>query len=167
MPAPATRSRCPMPSAKRTTPDQTPSCYKSVASVQLPGLLKLISGSITINKQLSVKGNSKALLTLQKNSWLVGVVCKDGKSQNFLVPDKDCSIDICSLSKSICTVLETPGTHQLNELESDVGSNGTITLPSASSALKPLLKGQWKLELKLMVMDINLPSNTDWLWLDE
>ncbi|KAI6196688.1 hypothetical protein M3Y94_01138300 [Aphelenchoides besseyi] len=148
------------------------SCYKNEANIQLPGYLKLISGTINIGKQLKVINNNKALLTLRKNSWMVGYVCEDGKSKNFLVPDSDCNIDICTLSKALCKTLEIPGIHNLSEIEGDVGSNGTIVLPNPSSMLKPLLKGQWTMQIKLqveneIVMHIKLPSNEDWLYLDE
>jgi hypothetical protein len=55
----------------------------------LPGIVKLVSGTITVGKKLNVAGNTKALLTLKKNSMLIGTVCQDGKSKNFLVPDED------------------------------------------------------------------------------
>ncbi|KAI6208201.1 hypothetical protein M3Y96_00090100 [Aphelenchoides besseyi] len=136
--------------AQAYDPNMKTSCYKNAANVQLPGYLKLISGTINIGKQLKVINNNKALLTLRKNS----------------------NIDICTLSKALCKTLEIPGLHNLSEIEGDVGSNGTIQLPSPSSALRPLLKGQWAMQIKLqveneIVMHIKLPSNEDWLYLDE
>jgi hypothetical protein len=119
-----------------------------------------------------VVGNSKILLTMRKNSHIIGYVCKDGKSQHSLVPDSDCSINTCATSEGICKALEQPGVHKLGELEHDLGINGTIPLPSVSKALKPLIRGQWKVEVKLMVgsemvLHARAPVDTDWLWMEE
>lgn len=97
---------------------------------------ELISGTIDVKKKYSLIGNSKALLTLKKNSFIIGTVCQDGKSKNILVPDSDCNFDICAASKALCTTLETVGVHKLGDLEGDTGINGTIPLPGVSSALK-------------------------------
>ncbi|KAI6184254.1 hypothetical protein M3Y97_00576300 [Aphelenchoides bicaudatus] len=149
-----------------------PSCYKNSANLQLPGILSLVSGTINVGKKMKVIGNSKALLTLKKDSIFVGTVCEDGKSTNFLVPDSDCTIDLCSVEGGLCSTLEIPGIHKLGELEGDVNTNGTILLPKISSALKPLIKGKWQLQVKLQVgneiaLHVKVPSNQDWLWLDE
>jgi hypothetical protein len=149
----------------------SPSCSKNTADVKLPGLVKLISGTITVNKKYNFAG-SKALLTLTKNSWLIGTLCKEGVSQNPLVPDSDCQISICKVSNDLCNALGTVGVHKLGELEGDAGLNGTIVLPNLSSALKPLLRGQWKLEVFVQVSGqtvahVKVPSNEDWLYIQE
>jgi hypothetical protein len=59
-----------------------------------------------------------------------------GKSQNILIPDSDCNVDLCAAEGGLCSTLEQPGVHKLGELEGDVGVNGTIALPGISSALK-------------------------------
>lgn len=78
-----------------------------------------MSGTITVGKKMKIIGNSKLLLTLKKNSF-IGTICQDGKSQNLLVPDSDCNIDMCSVEGEICSALEKPGVHTLGELEGQV-----------------------------------------------
>jgi hypothetical protein len=77
----------------------------------------LVSGTINVSKKMKVIGNSKALLTLKKNSFIIGTLCEDGKSQNILLPDSDCQIDLCAVEGGLCTAFETPGEHKLGELE--------------------------------------------------
>jgi hypothetical protein len=53
----------------------------------------------------------------------------------------------------------------------DAGINGTIVLEDGSGALKPFIKGQWKLEVKLqvgneIVAHVKAPSN-GWAWIDK
>lgn len=166
-----------------------PSCYKNVANLKFPGFMNLISGTFTVNKQLSVVGNSKILLTLKKNSRLIGTVCEDGKSKSAFVPDSDwlvdflcfvedimidfSQIDVCKTENPMCKILETPGVYKLGDLEHDLGVNGTIPLSSIPGSLKSLIKGQWSVEMKLqigggdIVFHIKIPSDTKWIWLDE
>uniref|UniRef100_A0A914CNW5 Uncharacterized protein n=1 Tax=Acrobeloides nanus TaxID=290746 RepID=A0A914CNW5_9BILA len=110
--------------------NSNPTCYNNVANLQLPGILGLISGTITVNQAITLDANSQALLTLTKNDALIGTVCKDGKSNNILIPSSDCAIDFCKNETSLCKALSTPGTHTLGELEGDAGIGSTITLPA-------------------------------------
>ncbi|KAH7714572.1 parasitic stage specific protein 1 [Aphelenchoides avenae] len=109
-----------------------------------PGALKLVSGYIVVTKPYNLINNAVAFLTLQKNSWFIGTVCKDGISQNPLIPDSDCQLPACShsdaIDKGLCTTLSTVGKHDLGQLEGVSGWNGTIVIPKIPAALKPLIR---------------------------
>uniref|UniRef100_A0A914E371 Uncharacterized protein n=1 Tax=Acrobeloides nanus TaxID=290746 RepID=A0A914E371_9BILA len=137
--------------------NSNPSCYNNEANLRMPGVLGLISGTVVVNQAIVLDNATQALLTLTKNDNLIKTACKDGKSNNFLIPDKDC----------------TPGTHTLGELEGDAGIGSEIALPNLSDAIKPLLKGQWRVTIKIqngagtVVASILIPSNEDWLWIEQ
>lgn len=52
-----------------------PSCHNNKApSLRLPGTLKLVSGQLTVKNSMNLVGNTEALLTLKKDSFLIGTV---------------------------------------------------------------------------------------------
>ncbi|KAH7697898.1 parasitic stage specific protein 1, partial [Aphelenchoides avenae] len=98
----------------------------------------------------------------------IGTVCKDGLSQNPLIPDSDCQLPACShsdaIDKGLCTTLSTVGKHDLGQLEGASGWNGTIVIPKIPAALKPLIRGQWKVEVQIkvegeVVLHVKIPAN--------
>uniref|UniRef100_A0AC35FRC1 Uncharacterized protein n=1 Tax=Panagrolaimus sp. PS1159 TaxID=55785 RepID=A0AC35FRC1_9BILA len=150
----------------------TPSCYKSEPNLKLPGVLKLVSGSLTVKNAMNLVGNTFVLLTLTKDSFLIGKVCDHGKSKNPLIPDDDCKFAFCQNATNLCTALGTPGVHSLGEIEGDLGINGTIELPELSSAIKGILKGKWQAELDIqssgnVVASIKIPTNEKWIDIDQ
>ena len=69
------------------------------------------------------------------------------------------------------SALGTPGTHSLGEIEGDLGINGTIELPSLSSAIAGILKGRWQATLDIQsagttVASIKIPSNEKYIDID-
>uniref|UniRef100_A0A914DED2 Uncharacterized protein n=1 Tax=Acrobeloides nanus TaxID=290746 RepID=A0A914DED2_9BILA len=91
-----------------------------------------------------------------------------------MTSSSELSIAFCTKEESLCKALSTPGTHTLGELEGDAGIGSTITLPNVSNDIKPLLKGQWKVELKFqtgsgnVVAGLIIPSNDNgWLYIEE
>ncbi|KAH7727429.1 parasitic stage specific protein 1 [Aphelenchoides avenae] len=153
-----------------------PSCYKDTPDIKSPGALRAISGYAVVTKAYNLLNNAKAYLTLEKNSWFIGTVCKDGVSQNPLVPDSDCQLTVCSSSNAIenglCKALSTVGKHDLGQLEGASGLNGTIPVPKIPGALKPLIRGQWKVEVQIKVGDevvlhVKAPANEEWLYIME
>ncbi|KAH7714840.1 parasitic stage specific protein 1 [Aphelenchoides avenae] len=66
----------------------TPACYNGRGNIQLPGTVQLINGSFTVHKGGLVQfGKTKAMVTLVKNSFIVGSLCKDGKSTSMFLAD--------------------------------------------------------------------------------
>ncbi|TMS35904.1 hypothetical protein L596_003194 [Steinernema carpocapsae] len=149
-----------------------PRCFSSQAEMFFPGTLKLVSGDIIVREKTDLVASGRANLTMSKNSFLLGTVCKDGVAVNPVVPKNDCSFDFCQyLGNDICALLTTPGTHTLGQLESSFNFTGVIPLPQIPSIVNNVLRGQWKAEIKLLtgkkiVADIKLPSNTEWLNID-
>ncbi|KAH7708627.1 hypothetical protein AAVH_24116 [Aphelenchoides avenae] len=74
--------------------------------------------------------------------------------------------------KGLCSALSTVGKHTLGELEGASGFNGTISLPHLPPAIKLLIQGRWKSEIKIqagseIVAYIRLPANEEWLYIME
>jgi hypothetical protein len=146
----------------------TPSCYKDEPNLKLPGILALVSGQLTVKNAMNLVGNTEALLTLKKDSILIGTVCKNGKSENILIPDDDCHFALCGNATALCTALGTPGVHSLGEIEGDLGINGTISLPTLSPAIQGILKGKWQATLDIqsngaLIASIKIPSNEKYI----
>uniref|UniRef100_A0A7E4VT57 ML domain-containing protein n=1 Tax=Panagrellus redivivus TaxID=6233 RepID=A0A7E4VT57_PANRE len=145
-----------------------PSCHDGSANIQFPGEIKLVSGNLIVKDSANLVGDSKILLTLKKDSWLVGTVCDHGKSKNPLIPDSDCEIPFCETPSDLCTALGTSGTHTLGQLENQAGINSTIPLPEMSSAIKGILKGRWQVTIDIVVggntlASVKAPSNENWV----
>ncbi|CAJ0963633.1 unnamed protein product, partial [Mesorhabditis belari] len=149
-----------------------PACNGNAPSLNLPGMIKLVSGDIKVTAANDLS-KEEADLTLVKNSLLIGTVCDNGKSKNPLVPDEDCKIaDICSvLGADMCKLLGTPGTYDLATIEKDLNITGTITLPSINGAINGILKGEWSIGILLQANgkhfgNIKLPGNAKWLYIN-
>jgi hypothetical protein len=154
---------------------EQPSCYKNTVDFKFPGFVKIISGRINITKQLNfsaVPGTVKLLLTVKKNDFLVGYICKDGKSETPLLEDRDCNSDICDEYEEICKLLQIPGIHSFEEVLKYLNLNSTIAFPSPHGVTDVFLRGQWKFEVKLKIGDeiighVKAPSDQTWIWGDE
>ncbi|KAK0396224.1 hypothetical protein QR680_001627 [Steinernema hermaphroditum] len=149
-----------------------PRCFSSQAEMFFPGSIKLISGDVIVREKTDLAANGVAKLTMAKNSFLVGNVCRDGVAVSSFVPKNDCQFNFCQLlGNGICTLLTTPGTHTLSQIEQTANFTGVIQLPKIPSIINNVLRGQWKIEMKLVsgdkdVADIKFPSNTEWLNID-
>ncbi|EYC07606.1 hypothetical protein Y032_0069g311 [Ancylostoma ceylanicum] len=64
-----------------------PTCYKGRARLSLPGIIKLVNGTIIVTAPSDLKKSGDVLMTLTKNSRFVGTVCKDGNSKSRLISD--------------------------------------------------------------------------------
>jgi len=132
------------------TTDMKPSCHSSgEALLALPGVLKIISGTIKVDVKNDVTDTGMGDLTL-KSAGLLGTVCDVGKSKNGLIGDSDCALHICTLlGDSLCNLLENPGTYDLQALEgAEQGFNGTVGLPSLG-VIGSILTGKWQLGMQL------------------
>jgi hypothetical protein len=59
--------------------NEKPTCYKNGPDMQLPAILKIISFTINITKQLNttgIPGTTRLMLTAKKNDFLIGYICK-------------------------------------------------------------------------------------------
>uniref|UniRef100_A0A0K0EGG8 MD-2-related lipid-recognition domain-containing protein n=1 Tax=Strongyloides stercoralis TaxID=6248 RepID=A0A0K0EGG8_STRER len=152
----------------------SPSCYRGEANLRLPGILKLVSGTVIVKQDMNLMNNVQAKLTLKKDSSLIGKVCENGKSKNILVPNKDCTIPLCDNPQEspICQLLEKAGTYDLSKIESTVGITGSIKLPAFPSSFNGIIKGKWEIGVDLVssgktVANIKLPSNEQFIYLQE
>uniref|UniRef100_A0A0N5A431 ML domain-containing protein n=1 Tax=Parastrongyloides trichosuri TaxID=131310 RepID=A0A0N5A431_PARTI len=151
-----------------------PSCYKGEANLKLPGVLKLVSGTVVVKQSMNLINNVVAKLTLKKDSSILGKICDNGVSKNILIPNKDCTIALCNnaLESPLCTLLEQAGSHDLSQIEKTMGITGTLALPSLPSSFKGIMKGKWEVGVSLVsngvvVADIKLPSNEQFIYVDE
>uniref|UniRef100_A0A0K0DJB3 ML domain-containing protein n=1 Tax=Angiostrongylus cantonensis TaxID=6313 RepID=A0A0K0DJB3_ANGCA len=155
-----------------------PSCYEGRAAVKLPGIIKLLNGkglessTITVTKSFDLKKSGDIKLTLTKDSFIIGTVCKNGVSESGLVPSSDCHHAMYpELGEAFMDMISTPGTYDLEEIEKTTGKSNIVKLPAAQGALAYIIKGDWKTQIALVcdsqqVADIKIPSNTDWLYIN-
>lgn len=160
--------------ARVYTSNGAPSCYKGEANLHLPGTLKLISGTVTVKKNMNLMNNVQAKLTLKKDSSIIGKICENGKSKNILIPNKDCTISLCNnaLESPLCTLLEKAGTYDLSQIEKTLGISGTIALPALPGSFKGIIKGKWEIGVNIVsngvsVANIKLPSNEQFIYAEE
>ncbi|TKR82985.1 hypothetical protein L596_016649 [Steinernema carpocapsae] len=111
-----------------------PACSGSHPDVRIPGQIKLISGQITVKKQMDLVTSSDLKLTVTKDSWLIGTVCKDGEKKNPFVPDGDCQVSLCGEANKfghgdLCKIIDTPGVHTLENLEGERASTEPSSFP--------------------------------------
>ncbi|EGT51682.1 hypothetical protein CAEBREN_11472 [Caenorhabditis brenneri] len=74
-----------------TTYDENkePSCKKTGSpQFRLPGHFKLHKGFITVNEAVTDETDLELALNVEKDSWMIGKVCVNGKSENSFVPDQ-------------------------------------------------------------------------------
>ncbi|PAV72623.1 hypothetical protein WR25_21078 [Diploscapter pachys] len=146
-------------------------CKGSEAALTMPGVIKLVQGTVTVRAASSLAQNGIALLTAKKNSMLIGTVCDNGKSKNALVPDSDCQMDINQLFEpAFIALLDTPGTYTLEDIEQaeNLTSPYLSVPPFNSGGLSGIISGEWQMSFNVQcngqsVMKFHLPSNTKWI----
>ncbi|CAL2033172.1 unnamed protein product [Caenorhabditis brenneri] len=130
-----------------TTYDENkePSCKKTGSpQFRLPGHFKLHKGFITVNEAVTDETDLELALNVEKDSWMIGKVCVNGKSENSFVPDQLCKFQLCSLAPTVCSLLK-------------VKTNGPVDVtpfvqkePIDIGALPiPQLGGDWKIGGKI------------------
>lgn len=153
-----------------------PACYKNIGDIKFPGILKIKSATFNITKQLNATGipkKTRLLFTVKKNDFLVGYICKDGKSGNVIVEDRDCNLDFCEKHEGLCRLMEIPGVHKLDEILKYANSSDTIVLdPPQHGFTDAILRGQWKGGAEITIGDksvahIKFPSESTWNWINE
>uniref|UniRef100_A0A914MF10 Uncharacterized protein n=1 Tax=Meloidogyne incognita TaxID=6306 RepID=A0A914MF10_MELIC len=126
-----------------------------LATIHLPGWLKLISGEVIINKPLPSLGNlNKTLelsLTLEQDSFFVGKICDRGQSQSSFISDEFCSPFFCDLLPNACKVLLKAKIDQIIPLSKFFPFDGW--LPLEDPLAHPILSGLWKAEAELLLFN--------------
>lgn len=156
-----------------------PSCYKNIPNIKFPGILKVITATINITEHLNataIPGKTRLLFTLKKNEFLVGYICKNGKSEHIIVESRDCNLDFCEKHEGLCRLMGLPGIHRFDEImryNNSAYPSGTIFLSSPKHGFTDaIVKGQWNGEAKITVEDrvvayIKFPSDYTWNFINE
>ncbi|CAD6199808.1 unnamed protein product [Caenorhabditis auriculariae] len=144
-----------------------PVCTKSgKALFSLPGHFKLHKGTVEVVEPLTDEPELKLALNVEKDSWMIGVVCENGKSKNQFVPDQLCQYDLCKLAPRVCDLAKLK-TGQPIDLTAFVGKD-----PIDIGALPiPQLGGDWKIGAKIVqngktLAGLQLGNGRQWLSID-
>ncbi|KAI6196108.1 hypothetical protein M3Y94_01069900 [Aphelenchoides besseyi] len=148
-----------------------PSCSrKDGGSVEGNGFLKVLSGTLIVNKEMNISGEGQPLWTFRKNDLFFGYLCQDGVPTSYFMPDADCKLAICPRhdTQPLCDALSTVGKYDCKDL---YGNDGLIQLPDFDNVVAAILKGEWRGELKMMyndelVMHLKIPIDNGWVYLD-
>ncbi|KHJ96272.1 hypothetical protein OESDEN_03770 [Oesophagostomum dentatum] len=143
--------------------NKKPICADGKPQFTFPGHFKLLKGTVEVVE--GVKDGAKPLqlsLSLEKNSFLVGVVCEEGKSKNQFVPNEMCTFDLCKIS-SYCELLshKTPTPVDVTKLVSkEYIDMGPMPIPQ--------LSGEWQLSVKLIqgkkvLGGVRIGKGSEWL----
>uniref|UniRef100_A0A914X501 Uncharacterized protein n=1 Tax=Plectus sambesii TaxID=2011161 RepID=A0A914X501_9BILA len=142
-----------------------PAGSDDVRGIILPGHAKIAAGSIHIKETLDLEGkNTLLLFTLEKNSWAIGAVCQDGKSQSVFVSENDCRFDLCKLIGSqFCSMFSQKGVIEIPSIMPEFLKY--IPLPALTSSA---IEGQWKGDIKIMyggniIGCLRYPGNGEWV----
>ncbi|CAI4233367.1 unnamed protein product [Auanema sp. JU1783] len=149
--------------------DKQPSCVgssaKRRANFLLPGHFKVAKGQVNIKEGVKENPNKplQLVLNVEKQSWLIGVVCENGVSKNQFVPNELCKFDFCKIAGEKCGLLgnKTPGPIDLSLIVSqDLIDIGPMPIPQ--------LGGDWKvsaniLDGKKVVAGVRLGPKNDWI----
>ncbi|KAI6188006.1 nucleoprotein [Aphelenchoides besseyi] len=125
--------------------DKKPICSKNGAAIKFPGFLSIAGGQIEITEPLSSVSNVVKLdFTTEHNSFFIGQVCFNGKSENAFVSDDLCHQNLCELvGQQTCELLKTKQTIDARALFDDY-----FPLPVSPVAE---VGGEWRLEVKIKV----------------
>ncbi|CAJ0960212.1 unnamed protein product, partial [Mesorhabditis belari] len=129
---------------------KNPACDEGKGVWNFPGFFRLKSGKVKVTKAVKEsEGELKLALSLEKNSWIIGTVCENGKSKNQFVPAEICDFPLCKFAQDKCKMIEQAGEFDLTELTSTMGpdNNGLIDMGPLPI---PQIDGEWALSVKLM-----------------
>ncbi|CAP23819.1 Protein CBR-DCT-18 [Caenorhabditis briggsae] len=130
-----------------TTYDENkePSCRKGQAQFRLPGHFKLHKGFVTVNKPITDETDLELALNVEKDSWMIGKVCVNGKSENSFVPDQLCKFQLCSLAPTVCSLLKVKSSGPIDVtpfVQKEPIDIGALPIPQ--------LGGDWKIGGKII-----------------
>ncbi|CAJ0606155.1 unnamed protein product [Cylicocyclus nassatus] len=143
--------------------NKKPICADGKPQFTFPGHFKLLKGTVEVVEPVKDgKDPIQLSVSLEKNSFLVGVVCEEGKSKNQFVPNEMCTFDLCKIS-SLCNVLatQTPDPVDITKfIDKEFIDMGPMPIPQ--------LSGEWQLSVKLMqgkkvLGGIRVGKGSEWL----
>ncbi|KAI6214954.1 hypothetical protein M3Y94_00328600 [Aphelenchoides besseyi] len=125
--------------------DKKPICSKNGSAIKFPGFLSIAGGQIEITESLSsVSDGVKLDFTTEHNSFFIGQVCSNGKSENAFVPEDLCHQNLCELvGQQTCDLLKTKQTIDARALFDDY-------FPLPASPVSEI-GGEWRLEVRIKV----------------
>ncbi|KAK6733391.1 hypothetical protein RB195_017247 [Necator americanus] len=147
-----------------------PSCNNGRAKVSLPGIIRIMKGKVVVKAPSKITKSIEARMTITKNSRVLSTVCNEGVPLNGLVGKDKCRVPLGSeFDEGFLTMLSTPGTYDLAQIEATSGMGSFIKLPSINAAEKIFVKGDWKVVTALYsegkaVARVKIPSNDDWIY---
>ncbi|CAJ0585896.1 unnamed protein product, partial [Mesorhabditis spiculigera] len=127
-----------------------PACDGRKGVWNFPGYFKFKSGKVLVNRAVKEsEGDLKLHISLEKNSWMIGTVCENGKSKNQFVPAEVCDFPLCKFAQDKCKLLETVGQFDLVELTAGMGPEQSGLIDMGPLPV-PQLDGEWALSVKLV-----------------
>uniref|UniRef100_A0A914D8N5 Uncharacterized protein n=2 Tax=Acrobeloides nanus TaxID=290746 RepID=A0A914D8N5_9BILA len=149
-----------------------PSCYNERPTVVLPGVVKFLSGQVTVPKKYDLIKSGYLLLTVRGMDY-DDPLCLNGVSQYFAIPDDFCRLKLCDfIGEDVCRVVQEPGTHTFKELEKKINFNTTQLLPEPPSllgiSLLDLFAGEFGFHFQVetegeIVLEVTVPTNDKFL----
>nr|CDJ84435.1 parasitic stage specific protein 1 [Haemonchus contortus] len=143
-----------------------PICADGKPQFTFPGNFKVLKGTIEVVEPLK-KGKDKIMVevSLEKNSFMIGVVCEKGVSKNQFVPNEMCKLDLCEIS-SMCDLLtvKTPAPVEITSLiQKEFIDFGPMPIPQ--------LGGDWKLSVNLVqgnkkLAGLRVGTANEWLTIE-
>ncbi|CAI2326141.1 unnamed protein product [Caenorhabditis sp. 36 PRJEB53466] len=143
--------------------NKEPACKKGKPEFRLPGHFKLHKGFITVNEAITDESSLELALNVEKDSWMIGKVCENGKSQNSFVPDQLCKFQLCSIAPSVCALLKvkTSGSIDVTPfVQKEPIDIGALPIPQ--------LGGDWKIGAKIVhnsktLAGVQIGNGKSWL----
>ncbi|GMT12161.1 hypothetical protein PFISCL1PPCAC_3458, partial [Pristionchus fissidentatus] len=123
-----------------------PSCTeRGGGSIVLPGYFQVISGKVHVKKRISITGAAHLAFNLEKNSMIVGIVCKNGKSNTPFLDDDFCYVDLFAFAQP----------KEFKNFKSE-GAYDIFDIPGDWREMKPIMtednpyiEGEWKVSANL------------------
>ncbi|KAI6241036.1 hypothetical protein M3Y99_00414900 [Aphelenchoides fujianensis] len=145
--------------------EKKPLCSKSGSPlIKFPGFLKLGGGQIHVTEPLN-SDSVKLLFTSEHNSFFIGQVCLNGKSENAFVADDLCEVEMCELvGEEICGLLTKKQVIEAPTLFEDF-------FPLPENPVSEL-GGEWRLDVRMDVAEeevarIRVGRSDEWIRIGE
>ncbi|GMT15492.1 hypothetical protein PFISCL1PPCAC_6789, partial [Pristionchus fissidentatus] len=118
-----------------------PTCNdKGKGSIVLPGHFQLLSGKVRVKKTIPITGAAHLGFNLEKNSYMIGTVCKNGQSNNAFVPDEFCHVDVFSIvHPKVLKKFQHEGVYDIFDIPGDWRE--MKPMPTQDN---PYIEGEWK-----------------------
>ncbi|CAB3404080.1 unnamed protein product [Caenorhabditis bovis] len=146
--------------------EKSPSCVKGKPQFRLPGHFKLTKGFIEVKEPITDEDSLELAMTVEKDSFMIGKVCENGKSQNSFVPDQLCKFKLCSIAPSVCALLRVKTSAPIDVtpfVQKEPIDIGALPIPQ--------LGGNWKISAKIVqgsktLAGVQIGNGKTWLSID-